>query len=631
MLEYNVFDYLLDSTFVVDSDGKVVYCNEAAATFCQTSVRRVVGKANISDYIQFSEPGLVPFNANSQGRTSPTALIETAYNLVKAGKSGKTQLTVRPAGDQHWVFFLHDVSLEETLAAKYRSELLQKEEYARNLEKLVEARTGELRSVNKTLNAILDSLGQGFFTFNAAGDCGGVFTKACEDILEGSPKERKAWEVLGVAEEKDRAQFQKWMETAFKEYLPFEDLKGLGPNLFAHKQNRHVVLDYFPIRREKNEISDIVVVATDKTAEFEAQLALETERQFASMIVKYLKNKEQFLQFLASVRVAIQNLLDLGAKPLVAAGIAESFRILHTLEGEAGTFSLRDLRQLSRDSQHFLEPFKSAKAVPAPAQHEYAESLRQLKSQYEKFLAENENIFGISSGESAKTLEVPASSVYAFAEELKSGPAALRTKYRDLFFSVTFESRLKYFDSLLQSVAEKLGKQVKPLVIEGGDIRIFPEPYQGFFASLVHAFRNAADHGLEEPTEREWAGKDPAGQIRVTIAREATGFKFIIADDGRGIDPAVIREKLQSKFPDKNFSAQSDEEIIQNVSLPGFSSRDSVGEFSGRGVGLDALREEVVSIGGTLHLKSIVGKGTSIEILIPELGSENTMQVRRSA
>src|SRR5665213_735778 len=220
MLDYNVFDYLLDSTFVIDADGKIVYCNEAAATFCQTSVRRVIGKAKLSDFLSFSEPDILPFTPQSQGRTSPTALIETSYNLVKAEKSGKTQLTVRPAAEGYWVFFLHDVSLEETLAAKYRSELRQKEECARNLEKLVEARTGELRAVNKTLNAILDSLGQGFFTFNADGECGGVYTKACEDILEGTPKDRKAWDVLGISA-KELPQLRKWMETAFQEYLTF--------------------------------------------------------------------------------------------------------------------------------------------------------------------------------------------------------------------------------------------------------------------------------------------------------------------------------------------------------------------------------------------------------------------------
>jgi two-component system chemotaxis sensor kinase CheA len=349
------------------------------------------------------------------------------------------------------------------------------------------------------------------------------------------------------------------------------------------------------------------------------------------MIVKYLKNKEQFTQFLQSVNSAIATLQTLAAKPFDRASVAESFRLLHTLEGEAGTFSLRELRQLSRVSQQVLEIYKTSESVPANVQTEYLASIGKLKQQFEKFLSENENIFRVSDADGGGTLEVPAAAVHSFSEELRNGPPALRSLYRDLFFRVTFESRLKYFDGLLQSVTEKLGKAVKPLIIEGGDIRIFPEPYKAFFSSLVHAFRNAADHGLEEPTEREWAGKDPAGQIRVKIEKVDEGFKFVISDDGRGIDPAVIRAKLKEKFPDKDYSGQSDEEIIQNVSLPGFSSRDSIGEFSGRGVGLDALREEVVNLGGRLHLKSSVGQGTSIEIHIPELGIETPATIRRSA
>jgi two-component system chemotaxis sensor kinase CheA len=625
-VDFSVFDALLDSAFVIDEVGRLVYCNEAGATFCQTSVRRVVGKAILSDFITFSEPKLLPFTPESQGFESPTALIETAYTLVKSGKTGKIQLTVRPCAEKRWVFFAHDVSLEETLAAKYRSELMQKEEYARNLEKLVEARTAELRTVNRTLNAILDSLGQGFFTFNPAGDCGEVYTKACEDILEGTPKQRKAWEVLGMAAH-DTDQFQKWMDTSFKELLPFEDMKGLGPSVFAHSQKRHIVLDYFPIRRDQSTITDIVVVATDKTAEHVAQLALETERQYASMIVKYLKNKDQFLQFLASVRVAVTSLRELAARPLTRDAINESFRVLHTLEGEAGTFSLRELRQRSRNSQHILEPFKDVETVPELGQKVFAESLDLLEQKFEAFLKDNESLFRVPEGEASQAIEVPLNLIHGFLKELKGNPGTveLRQKYSDVFLRVPIESRLKYFDSLVQSASESLGKRIKPLQVSGGDLRIFPDPYKNFFSSLVHAFRNAVDHGLELPEEREWAGKDPAGQIRVEIAATKGGFDLCVIDDGKGIDPAIIREKLKTKFPTKDFSAQNDEDIIQNVCLPGFSSRDSVGEFSGRGVGLDALKEEVLGLGGTIHLKSKVGEGTRIEIHIPELKLESDL------
>ncbi|NJM09771.1 MAG: hypothetical protein HC883_02430 [Bdellovibrionaceae bacterium] len=177
-------------------------------------------------------------------------------------------------------------------------------------------------------------------------------------------------------------------------------------------------------------------------------------------------------------------------------------------------------------------------------------------------------------------------------------------------------------DALL---VERLGKKVKPLLVEGGDLRIYPEPYQRLFSNLVHAFRNAVDHGLESPDEREWSGKDPAGQICVKVESLKGEIHMAISDDGKGIDPAVIREKLKSKFPQKDFTSQSDDEIIQFVCMPGFSSRESVGEFSGRGVGLDALREEVLKMGGHLHLKSKVGVGTTIELRFPELADEPAM------
>lgn len=626
MVDFSVFDSILDSAFVIDGDGKVVYCNDAGATFCNSSVRRMVGKTLLSDLFQVSEPGILPFNGDSQGRLQPTPFIETEFKLLKAEKTGKVQLAVRPVDETHWLFFVRDVSLEEALHSKYRSELAQKEDYARNLEKLVEARTAELNQVNQTLRAILNSLGQGFFTFNADGDCGPVYTKACEEILEGAPKGRKAWEVLGVpAHEID--QFAKWSDSLFKELLPFDDMKALGQSLYPHTQKRHVTLEYYPIRDLQGAIQEVVVVATDKTSEFEAQKALEAERQYAGMIVKYTKNKDQFLQFLAGVRAGLKNLRDMAAVPLSMEAVNESFRLLHTVEGEAGTFSLGEVRGNSRISQQILEPYKGKPQLPADAQSEYLKSLENMSAAFEIFLVNNEGLFKIPEGEVERSIELPLASVHAFLADLSSTPgaAALAGRFQEQFLKVPIENCLRYFESLVQMVAEKLGKKVKPVLLDGGGVRIYPEPYQKLFSSMVHAFRNAVDHGLEDPTEREWGGKDPAGQIRVNVkARDGQIFMWI-ADDGKGIDASAIREKLKNKFPDKDFTSQSDEEIIQAVCMPGFSSRETVGEFSGRGVGLDALREEVLKIGGHLHIKSKVGEGTVLELRFPELSEEPVM------
>ena len=237
MVDFSVFDSILDCAFVVDADGKVVYCNEPAAAFCRVSIRRVVGKANIHDLFTLTESGLLPFGATSRGFVEPTPFIETEFAVPKAGHVGTCQLAVRPLDESHWIFIVRDVTLEAALHAKYRSELGQKEEYARNLEKLVEARTAELRRVNATLGAILDSLGQGFFTFDAAGACGSVFTKACETVLGQLPAGRGVSDVLGLGPH-ELAQFIKWSETLFGEFLPFDDLRTLGPGKFVGPGDR---------------------------------------------------------------------------------------------------------------------------------------------------------------------------------------------------------------------------------------------------------------------------------------------------------------------------------------------------------------------------------------------------------
>ena len=146
MVDFSVFDSILDSAFVVDGNGQVVYANDAASTFCQVSLRRMIGKANISDLFALELSGIFPFLETSLGRFEATAFIETHVQVKKMGTPRRVQLAIRPLGGERWALFLRDLTLEEALHNKYRSQLREKEEYAKNLEKIVEARTAELRS-----------------------------------------------------------------------------------------------------------------------------------------------------------------------------------------------------------------------------------------------------------------------------------------------------------------------------------------------------------------------------------------------------------------------------------------------------------------------------------------------------
>jgi two-component system, chemotaxis family, sensor kinase CheA len=644
MVDFSAFDSILDAVFVVDEQLGIVFCNDPAATLCLTSVKRIMGKSNLGELIAFSEVPF-PFGETSPGWISPSPYVETKFKLLKQEREGKVQLAVYPTmfgNKKTWIFVAHDVTLEEALHSKYQAELVQKEvfineiqdarrkleDYSHNLEKIVEERTKEVRRANESLNAVLNSLGQGFLTFNSAGMAGDVFTKACLDVLETNPLGKNVAEVLKVPAEK-KPEFEMWLKALFSEALPFDDLKPLGPSIATHTQGRYITLDYYPIR-EEGKLRDVVTVATDKTTERLTQLELDRERQHAAMVIKFSKNKDQFLQFLVSARSVLEKIEEVGTGIMDAAASAESFRLLHTLEGESGTFSLHEVRLVSRIPQQILEGSKG-QALPEARKAEYVSALIALREAFDKFLHDNSDLIHLPEGDVARLIEVNADGLKRFCVQLnKAGVSpALISSFQKEFLSEPVEKRFHHYDDLVQSVAERLGKKVKPLKIVGGGTRIRPEPYAALFASLVHVFRNAVDHGIEPADERSWMEKEEAGQITIQFSESADRYAMVISDDGRGIDPDSIRKKLLKTHPKLDISKQSDEEVIQNIFLPGFSSKETVGEFSGRGIGMDAVREEVGKLGGSVKVYSEAGKGSRFEFAFPVIGEP--LEVIRSA
>jgi two-component system chemotaxis sensor kinase CheA len=624
MVDFSVFDSLLPSVFVVDATTRIIYCNEPAASLCQTSVRRLVGKARLADLIELTEFPF-PFQESSPGWSSPSPLFETSFRMLKAERTGKLQVAIHPMGEGEnrcWAFFGHDVTLEEVLAAKYHAERAQLEAYTKNLEVIVAQRTAELSRTNESLNAVLNSLGQGFLTFNADGQAGNVFTRACLDVLESNPQGAHVMDLLRIPANK-HVEFKMWLKALFSEALPFDDLKPLGPTLFPHSKGKHVTIDYYPIRSDKG-LREVVMVATDKTAEFKAQQELERERQHASMVLKYVKNKDQFLQFLQSSQVIMNDVDKMLQRPLDGPGIAESFRLLHTLEGEAGTFSLSEVRYASRRCQHVIEPFKGRPALPADVQKMLKRELDNLRLIFNQFLAENSELIHIPKQSASRSIETEINKLEEFVDWMKSRnvPVAVVHDFQSRFMNEPVEKRFSHYDGLIQNVAEQLGKKVKPLKIVNGETLIYPEPYMEIFSSLVHVFRNAVDHGIELPDERTWAEKSESGEIVITFEEHPNRYRMVIQDDGQGIDPESIRKKLAKTMPTLDTSKQDDHQVIQNVFLPGFSSRENIGEFSGRGVGMDAVREQVVKIGGTVEVYSEAGRGTKFVLEFPKVQQE---------
>lgn len=136
---------------------------------------------------------------------------------------------------------------------------------------------------------------------------------------------------------------------------------------------------------------------------------------------------------------------------------------------------------------------------------------------------------------------------------------------------------------------------------------------------LVHLVRNALDHGIEPPEVRVSAGKDEAGLVSVHARQSSGRILITVSDDGAGIDHEKIRRKAQELYPPRSeeIAAMDRRALMQFLFAPGFTTRSSAGEFSGRGVGLDVVRTEMDRIKGRIRVESQMGKGTTVELSLP--------------
>ena len=157
------------------------------------------------------------------------------------------------------------------------------------------------------------------------------------------------------------------------------------------------------------------------------------------------------------------------------------------------------------------------------------------------------------------------------------------------------------------------GKEVH-LDLHGADVVADRRVLESLRAPLNHLFLNAIDHGLESPDRRRRLGKDPVATIRLTVAAEGSRLCLTVTDDGSGVDAARIREVAVERgiWTTEEAIEKSDEETLALVWHPGFSTADSVTETSGRGVGLDAVRDAVSRLAGRIELSSVPGRGPTV-------------------
>jgi len=171
---------------------------------------------------------------------------------------------------------------------------------------------------------------------------------------------------------------------------------------------------------------------------------------------------------------------------------------------------------------------------------------------------------------------------------------------------------------IIRDTSQKLGKEVRA-VFRGEDLEIDRTLIESLEEPLMHLVRNALDHGIESTEDRIAAGKSPEGTVCVTAERRGNTIVISVGDDGRGLDRAKILEKAVGKhlIREKDVSSMSDIAVNNLIFISGFSTNDTVDQISGRGVGMDIVKEAVAQAKGHIVTESIPGKGTTFSLYFP--------------
>jgi|GEM_PF-1094366 len=517
------------------------------------------------------------------------------------------------------------------------------------LNRAVTLANDNLGRAHAKISTLLDNSGQGFLSFAADGLVEPELSRECDRLFgkpaAGSPipallypADAKAGEVFGRNIRRILTQ-----EDAFKRDL----LLTLMP--------RHFVLSDIQVDAQYRilEGGRIMLVLTDVTDKRALEAEVERERRRLAMIVAAVRDRDDFLSVLADyerfVRTCVRGEpardadgpdgpdapggsggpadMDDMDDGVGGYGLPTLYRHVHTFKG---LFLQLEFNH-SPQALHRLETALAARLAAGGQRWNQA----RLQAAWEECgcesaLDDDLGIIRAALGEAffeqarhipapvhlVERLEGLAARLAARAGEigLSAGDGALlqevrRLRERDL------RHMLAAYPESARKLAERSGKIVQPFAVEGDAVRVPPQTYAPFVSSLVHVFRNAVVHGIEEPEFRLDAGKPEAGRLACRVTDLGDRVRIVVEDDGRGIGVQAVQDKAR----EMGVTATGD--ALQDLNLVferGMTTQKASDVLSGRGVGLFAVREQLARLGGTAQIVSVPGRGTTFTFTLPK-------------
>jgi two-component system chemotaxis sensor kinase CheA len=494
-----------------------------------------------------------------------------------------------------WVVLVHAAFVVlETIAACF---------IARNffdnvigLEKKVEARTAEIAQRNRDMRLVLDNVRQGFLTVDAQCRLSSEHSRIVDTWFGGYEPGETFAQLLGRADAKLGAWFALSWESVTDGFLPLELALDQLPKR-TRLGERHFAFDYQPIGDASGQLEKLLIVVSDVTSDVAKAESDAQQREILAVFERILNDRAGFLEFYEEAKRLAKASL---ASP--AADWSATKRHIHTLKGNSALFGLEAIARQC----HVVEERLAENDMPG-----VQTELAQLERRWSALSTTIDHLLG-QQGRDVVTMSGEEYDGILRAVVDGAEHADIARKLVDLKLEPT-EQRLGRFAEQARALAQRLEKGDIDVAVDGNGLRLERERFADFWSSFSHVLRNAIDHGIEPPAQREQSGKPARGRLELRTFEHAGEFVVEVRDDGRGIDWEAVRKKAE----EQGLSAQTQEQLREALFCAGVSTAAQVSEVSGRGVGLAAVKDSCAHLGGAIDVRSESGRGTVMQFRFP--------------
>jgi two-component system chemotaxis sensor kinase CheA len=461
------------------------------------------------------------------------------------------------------------------------------------------------------VDILLDNAGQGFLTFDKNFLIDAEYSKECNKLL-GNSIENKDITKLIFNDPKKIEFFKSTILTALNETMEIKR------NSYLSLLPKIILLNKKAIKLEYKilENSYFMMILTNITTQKKLEKKIRKEQEVFKMIVTVVSESEIFYDTKKLFLEFIDSKEHLHNKKL-----NESYRLIHTFKGTFSQLYMQNMVQIL----HKIES-KISKAINNKSNITLNDILEPeiLKAEFENTLQIISEILGKEFLNGDNYVKIDISNIYELQEKISNvlDKKDLATpECKDILLHIQNLSKqklyplLKPYTALIDQLAKKFHKDIEKVEIKGDNELTIDEHIKPFIKSLIHVFRNCVDHGIETQEERLKKQKSETGKIACSYKQKGNTLIIKISDDGAGIDKEKLRQKIEESPLHKG--SLQDDELFSKIFCENISTKNSVDEISGRGMGMNAVKTELDKLKGSVEIQSQKDKGTSFKFMIP--------------